>query len=292
MERTRLARGWWAIVLLTIACSRSPQPWIERLEVDAFEGGEVISLSDQQLRSQLIAQLERSRFKLALDDRKPPAEVKAWRVKLAAGLTEPDLEKHTAAVAVVLELRQQGSSGSFTIDRRRQVKPPAGHDVEAMQAAIRDTFEQALAQAVREAAAGLSLADASSATLHEKLKDGDPAVRQAALRLLVARHDKAALPALLAQLTGDDLDVLRAVMGQLVELRAPEAVNPLIETATRRGPVFQREVIFAIGAIGGPDAEAYLDLVATGHDDPLIRASAEQALSELRARRKPQGEHP
>jgi HEAT repeat protein len=51
--------------------------------------------------------------------------------------------------------------------------------------------------------------------------------------------------------------------------------------------VFQREVVFAVGAIGGDDAEAYLDLVASGSDDPLLRASAAQALLELR-QKKPQ----
>lgn len=282
-----------ALLALATGCSKSSQPWVDRLAVDAFEGGELISLSSAQLERQLIEQLERAKFKLATGERKPPPEVKPWRVKLAAGLSEPDLEKHTSLVAVVLELRRVGSSDSFTIDARRQVKPPRENDVEAMQGAIREVLEQALAQAAREAAATVTLEGASASALAGKLRDGDPAVRDAAVRLLVAQHDKAALPALLARLESDDLDAVRAVMGQLVELRAPEAVNPLIEAANRRGPVFQREVVFAIGAIGGADAEAYLDLVATGHDDPLVRASAEQALSELRARKNPsQGEHP
>jgi HEAT repeat protein len=100
------------------------------------------------------------------------------------------------------------------------------------------------------------------------------------------------LPALLERLKSDDLDVLRGVIGLLVELHAPESVNPLVEAAHQRGPLFQREVVFAVGSIGGDDAEAYLDLVASGHDDPMIRASAEQALQELRQKKSqpPRGE--
>ena len=63
-------------------------------------------------------------------------------------------------------------------------------------------------------------------------------------------------------------------------------MNPLIEAANQRDLMFQREVVFAVGSIGGSDAEAYLDLVASGHDDALLRTSAEQALSELRARQQ------
>jgi hypothetical protein len=80
--------------------------------------------------------------------------------------------------------------------------------------------------------------------------------------------------------------------GFLVKVVAPQCDLPL---ADHEQPcdieldptaVVQREIVFALSAIGGDEAEAYLDVVASGHDDPLLRASAEKALGELRDRAK------
>jgi hypothetical protein len=286
----------WALGLFIIsivllgACSKSSKPWIDRLEVDAFEGGEVASLSKDQLEQRLVAKLDAAKFVVAKPGQKIPDGVKPWRLQLAAGLSEPDLETQTSSVVLALELKHTGTSEPFAIDSRVVVKA-AGNDVEAMQTTVRDSLDDALGRAVRQAAALISLEGAPEATLVTKLTDVDPAVADAALRLLVRKHHKAALPVLLERLEADDLDTLRGVIGLLVELRAPEAVNPLVEAANQRGAVFQREVVFAVGSIGGDDAEAYLDLVASGHDDPLIRASAAQALLELR-QKKPKRENP
>lgn len=276
-----------AALALLCACTRgSSNPWIDRLEVDTFEGGEVISLSKAQLEKQLRERLVAAKFNVAADGKKAPDNVKPWRVTLAAGLSEPELESRTSLLQVVLELSHTGDADPIVVDQRHRLAAPDG-DVEALQNSIRDAFNDALDAAVRESAAVIRLDDADATTLHGKLKDTDTAVRNAAVRLLVRKHDVAALPVLLERLSSDDLDVLRTAVGQLVELRAPEAVNPLIDAAHLKGPVFEREVVFAVSAIGGDDAEAYLDLVSSGHDDPLIRASAEQALEELRARKTP-----
>lgn len=279
-------RRWAAALLVCVAaCKRDAPPWVDRLKVDAFRGGEVISVSKEQLEKQLRERLVAAKFNVA-DEKKPvPDDVKPWRVALAAGLSEPELETRESSLELVLELSHTGDEEPFVIDRRKQLPAPEG-DVEAVQSSIREALASALDVSVREAASLIRLEGASASSLHDKLKDSDAAVRGAAVRLLVRKHDKAVLPVLLERLKREQLDELRVVVGQLVELRAPEAVNPLIEAASGKGPVFEREVVFAVGAIGGDDAEAYLDLVSTGHDDELIRASAEQALSELRARKK------
>ena len=47
------------LLLAAAACSKSSgKPWISKLEVDAFEGGEVASLSKEQLEERLVAKLE------------------------------------------------------------------------------------------------------------------------------------------------------------------------------------------------------------------------------------------
>jgi hypothetical protein len=277
-----------------LGCTKTNTPWVDRLEVDAFEGGEVISLSKDQLKERLVAKLKASKFEVAKAGQKVPDDVKPWRVELAAGLSEPDFEKQTSYVILALELTPTGTAESLSIDSRQLVKAPPGNDVEQMQNTIRDALDDALARAVQEAAAVIALEPLSDDKLVEKLKSPQRPELDAAVRLLVRRHHKAALPPLLARLSSDDLQELRGVIGMLVELRAPESVNPLIEAARHKGPVFEREVVFAVGSIGGDDAEAYLDFVVSGHDDELIRASAEQALKELRAKkpRPPSGENP
>ncbi len=269
------------LVLGLVACSQANRPWVDRVSIDAFEGGEVASLSKAQLEQIVVAKLERSRFVLAKADQKIPNGIKPWRVKLATALSEPDLERQTSSLVTILEFRHTGDSESFSLESRAEVKGQA-NDVEGLQNALRDSIGEAVGRNVRESAALIALEGAADATLLKKLHDDDVAVRDAVLRLLVRRRHKAALPSLLERLQADDVSALRAVIGLLVELKAPESVNPLIEAAQHRGPVFEREVIFAVGSIGGPDAEAYLDLIASGHEDPLIRASAEQALKELR----------
>ncbi len=274
------------LVGLTACTCDSGGVWVSRLEVDAFEGGDIIALSKSELTSLLEAQLRQAKFNLASNGRPVPSRVKPWRMAFAAGVGEPDSDARQAPLELVLELSHTGEGAPFSIDRRRRVELPAG-DVEAAQAAIREALADGMALSVREAAALIRLEDSRPASLQAKLKDSDEAVRAAAIKLLVRRHDYAALPVLLAELKENrELDVLRVVVGQLVELGAVDAVDPLIDAASRRGPVFEREVLFAVGAIGGESAEAYLDLVATGHDDELLRLSAETALAELRERRE------
>jgi HEAT repeat protein len=68
-------------------------------------------------------------------------------------------------------------------------------------------------------------------------------------------------------------------------MKAKDAVPPLIEAARGKDATFEREVVFALGEIGGDEAEAYLFTLAQGHDDPIVRASAERALEDLKQKR-------
>lgn len=267
------------------ACSKQSRPWVHRFEVDALEGGEVASVSKEQVEQLLLEKLIAAKFVIPAPTQKVPSEVNAWGMKLAVALGEPDIERHTLSITIVLEARpyrQSEVTEPFTVDSKIEVRALEGQGVEATQGLIRQALGEAVGRAVRESAALISLEGAADPSLVAKLHDADPAVSDAAVRLLIRRRNRAALPVLLQRLKAEDINTLRPVIGLLVELKAQEAVNPLIEAASRRGPVLEREVVFAVGAIGGSDAEAYLDLVATGHDDPLLRASAEQALMELR----------
>jgi hypothetical protein len=45
-----------------------------------------------------------------------------------------------------------------------------------------------------------------------------------------------------------------------------------------------RRIVDAIGLIGGDDARAYLEMVASGHEVPAVRELAEGALARLNRR--------
>jgi HEAT repeat protein len=271
------------------ACSKRARPVVVSIEVDAFEGNDVVSMTAEQLRASLVSRLAAARFAPLEAGQELPEGATPWAVLLAAGLTEPDLEGPAASkVQVILQLREKGGDETWEVKAVR-TSAQAGNELEAIQAAARDALEAALAQAVREARALGDLSRASNDAVAARLSDEDEAVRSAAVRLLARRHDARARPALEQRLEADELTQLRETMGLLVELGDPAAVPALISASRARGVVFQREVAFALGAIGGDEAEAYLDAVATGHDDPLVRASAEQALKELRDRRSRKG---
>src|SRR6266849_5936586 len=102
-----------------------------------------------------------------------------------------------------------------------------------------------------------------------KLESEDPQSRRSAMRL--------ALSSALDQVTG------------LAHLKNAGAVPSLIDLAKGKDPSFVREIIFALGEIGGDEAEAYLYTVAEGHDQPAVRAAAQKALDELRAKTRSAG---
>ena len=87
------------------------------------------------------------------------------------------------------------------------------------------------------------------------------------------------------QLAHRDPTVQRRALGKLIALKDPSTVGSIIEASSSRDPLLQREIVFAIAAIGGEEAEAYLFTMATGAEQPVLRASAEQALAELKTKK-------
>lgn len=288
-SRVAVLLAWGLLSLGLPGCTRPAPLVVEAIEVDAFEGGEVVAMTPTQLRERFEARLAAAKLRVLESGGALPEGARSVRLRLAAGLSEPDVEAQASVVAVVLELRSPRNVGldvGLEVTAHQRVQTTS-NDVRAIEAAIREALDEALGRCVREAVAVVTMASLPDDALRARLQDSDAASRDAAVRLLVLRRDAAAVPALVARLATDDLDVLRRTLGHLAELRAREAVNPLIEAARHRGDQLQRELLLALGQIGGGDAEAYLDLVATGHEDPLLRRVAEQALVELRRKKPP-----
>jgi hypothetical protein len=119
-----------------------------------------------------------------------------------------------------------------------------------------------------------------AAVLHA-LDDEDPSVRQVAFAAIAERHLAQAMPRLVELLHSTDELVRDGAIGALVGLRDQRAVKPLTELAQFKDLDLMRRIIDAVGEIGGDEAREYLELVASGHQVPIIRELAQQALGRL-----------
>ncbi len=135
--------------------------------------------------------------------------------------------------------------------------------------------------------AQLPPAAAAGAAQHRADADAYAASAQSSRRLFVVellghRRQRAAVPQLCRLLAQeDDLLLILRTIGALVAIGDSRAVLPLIDLAQNKEAAFVSQVVFAIGAIGGRTAEAYLVTVASGHADPQVQASAAEALRRL-----------
>lgn len=282
----RVAR-WLALVLLLGTSCRATKVPVAELVVSELRGDEVLGLTRAELEQRLTARLEAAGFALR-DQNAERTSLRGWHLQLSVAVEEAE---GVAAVHVALHAREGGAPEGVQLQTVARATLAAG-SAEAAQGHARDALDRALAQVVREARMLAGWATASDGTLEAALRSADEIEQDVAVRLLVQRRNRAAVPTLLKRLELDDIDRVREAVGQLVELRASEAVNRMIDATRRQGPVVAREIVFAVAAIGGDDAEAYLDLVASGHDDALVRAAAEAALRELRTKRSAHGGTP
>lgn len=185
--------------------------------------------------------------------------------------------------ARVLVRRGKGSSAREYDGWGLGTVPLEGSAPEQRRKAAHAALEQGVKGAVEAAHLQLVALGKRDEALVADLKSPRGAVRDAAVRVLSERGNTAAVPALIARLDSEDPVVVRRTIGELVELRDRRAVEPLIELARGKAHGFVREVLYAVGSLGGEEAEAYLDTVAAGHDEPAVRKAAAEALAELRA---------
>jgi len=110
-----------------------------------------------------------------------------------------------------------------------------------------------------------------------------------AVRRLAQRRDLGALGALRGLVvragapgaTPQDEALALQAVGSLVALGDRQAVLPMIALTRQRPPTFVVQMAHAIGALGGPMAEAFLVTLASGHLDGEVREAAATALDEL-----------
>lgn len=282
----------------------APPVAIERLQVseESVASAPALGLGADGFREAVKGALTRQGALFLQAGQKAPGETKPFRLHAeleGARLLDVPLPDGgvglEAQVDVALELTRTASEGTQKLagaaTGRSAAPPPPDHEGQAT--AMRVAFAQSMDRASAGLLRAVVTADRSSDALRAELSSPDAGVREAAADVLVDRHDAAAIPVLEAELGDDDDHVKMKAIGELVELRASQAVPRLIDLAQssdpRLGtePRLQMQIIYALGAIGGTEAEAYLYTIASGHPDEMVRNAAREASAELARARSP-----
>lgn len=288
--RTCLAiAGVLLLLLLPLAgCRRETKTVFQKIDVDAEELLKESSLGwfPGELNARLAAAMGGSGLSVLKPNEKAPSGANLLKGKLSLEAEVSPPRNQTAsrvAVAAVLQLQGKELGPLNSVSAHREA-PLAGPGPEDRREATVHAVEGVLDDIAAETAALLKASAMKDDELVKALGSEDKRARSYAVKVLSDRKNPAAVPPLLEQLKDDDLDVVRVAIGALVELKDLRAVPAMIDASHARDNLFQREVVFALSAIGGEEAEAYLFTMAQGHDEPVIRASAQQALDELKAR--------
>lgn len=200
-------------------------------------------------------------------------------------------EREMAEVALTLEMISSGPQGD--LDRliaEGEARRPTNADDTLDPAARHAAFDAALDAAMREAVVALTdQIDARRKTDDQLIKDlssQEPRVRDYAIRVLADRRSPAAVPQLIARLQDTNADVARRAAGALIAVGDRRAVRPLIEMTRKRRPEDVGPILYAIGSLGGPEAEAFLFTLESGSPDEEIRRAAQGAYSDLLHRKQ------
>ena len=284
------------MALLLGACrSREPSFPVERLTIEGATvvDNALLGWAPSDIQALFADQLRQTRrFELLEEGKEKGRRVEgAWSLTLELPFTREALKDGSpvsiaeVGATLVLERLDANPEQRYQVVGLGEVRVE-GKDTETRRKALREALRRALAQVTEAAVLQLKAADRPDGALQQDLLSNDERVREYALRVLAERRHPAAAPLLIRQLEDDNPREVRRAIGVLAEMKAPAAVPALIDLMKDREIGFAQEVVFAIGEIGGPEAEAYLFTVAQGHDQPDIQAAAQQALDTLSASRK------
>lgn len=257
-----------------------------------------IGESAEQLRKELQSALEATgRFSMRQNG---PVTVRmeidrAQRVFAPVPVIEQQaqgpLEREMAEVALNIEMTSSGPQGD--LDRllaEGEARRPTNADDTLDPAARHAAFDAALDAALQEAVVALKDQIDARHKPDEKLigdlSSTDPRVRDYAIRVLADRRSPAAVPQLIARLQDPNPDVARRAAGALIAVGDRRAVPALIEMTHRRRPEDVGPILYAIGSLGGGEAEAFLFTLESGSPDEEIRRAAQGAYADLLRRKQ------
>lgn len=166
-------------------------------------------------------------------------------------------------------------------EQAERVKPPTD-----MQ--WRDLARRAIEDTAHSLGAQLRLSGVPSKDLIALISNGkkEADLRGVALKILAQRKEAGVQPLAMAVLKDKHSPTaLRdQAIGALVELGDPKTVRPMLDSTEFRDHSELGKVLEAVAALGGDEAQRYLEFVSQSHSDARIREEAKAALSHLLTR--------
>jgi hypothetical protein len=291
-----------ALLLVAVACSKSGTPDARRppdapparelirveqivVEAEAWPPEAGPPLDDRALAGRVWEGLMASPdFEAARGPQRPPepgVRRRKARIKVIYGVQEQQRVLRGGATMAVELADEEGPEVWESLACEGEVPK----DPKQLPAAAAALVECAIERGARGLVEKAALRHAELPAILAALDGADPALRQVAFATIGERHLSAAVPRLIELLHSSDELVRDGAIGALVALRDPRAVKALTDLAQFKDLDLMRRIIDAVGTIGGDDARAYLELVAEGHDVPIIRELAQQALEDMARRR-------
>ncbi len=294
-----------SLAALAVAAAACKQPLSSRallvgnvaVSEASLSGKPEIAESAENLRNEVRAALEASgRFRVREGG---PVHIqleidRAQRTLAMPPVIDPSkplVEQEMAEVSVTLEMTS--TKEKFELERlvaegaaRRPTNADDSLDPAARHAAFDAALDAALRDAVEALCAQIDARNKSEEALLKDLTADDPRIRDYAIRELESRRSPAAVPHLIARLQDPNPVVARRAVGALVAIGDRRAVGPLIELTRHRRPEDAGPTLYAIGSLGGPEAEAFLFTLESGASDEETRRAARDAYEGLVRRKK------
>jgi hypothetical protein len=290
-----------ALCLALAACKASPKP-------NAVEIGTLlVSRADVASRPELASSAEEVRAALATQLQatgrfavRPGAK---GRISLSIERAEhsmaplafidggsPPIEREMAEVVVSLELSRPKDHDLHAEGlARRPIEAEQSLESSARNAAFAAALDTALYEAAAALADQMDERAKNDDAVVADLRSTEPRIRDYAIRVLSERRNPAAVPALIARLSDPEPSIWLRAVGALTIIGDRRAVGPLIDLTRKRRPEDAGPLIYAIGTLGGPEAEAYLFTLESGAPDEGMRRAAREAYAELLRNKREDG---
>lgn len=221
----------------------------------------------------------------------PPATARRYRLRLDVTAASQPLPtgviKHTQRAAVDARLEPiDAPLGALRFDDAAVAERTVEDTPGAGGKTLTELAARLSEDLMKQLGARVRLAIGDDAALVSAIGGADEGLRDEAIRLAGERRVRDAVPALLVHLKSDDDTLRDRALGALAAIGDPRAVRPLTESVRFRDVRELPKVIDAMSRIGGDEAKAWLELVATAHESQEMRDLAQKALGHLERRKK------
>jgi len=229
--------------------------------------------------------------------REAQAGEEKWQLDLRVGLvTErradpdkaraPDADVVHRALGLTLKLHALGATERVPSDV--QVSALVTRD-EARQVPLEKLAEHAVVEAGQRMQTAMELYWGPESAVSAGLSSQVEWQRGMSADAAGVRALKSAVPALMNMVQNKDEapELVVKAVGALLAIGDPRAAPAIIDACRHQSPQYVVQMLFALGVLGGRQAQGYLFTVQSGHPDPAVRQAAASALEELERRRDP-----